>query len=191
MLLVEELKSLMSFIHKCRRTGSGQLMTGIMCGIDRRQPRERPLLVYLCTMFSKTFGHAVRATTYVALHGNDGHKVALQELSANLEIPHYFLGKIMQDLVRHGVVDSTKGPNGGFFTNPNTAGLPLIELLKITDGSVALEQCALGLKRCNPAHPCLLHYDFAICRDGMLKILAIKTVHDLTQSTAGMEVFLV
>lgn len=134
-------------------------------------------------MFSKTFGHALRATTYTAIHGIDGNKVPLQVLSHELEIPHHFLGKIMQELVRHGILDSTKGPSGGFYVNANTLAFSLIEILKITDGSLAFEQCALGLRQCNPANPCLLHHDFAVCRDGMLKVLAVKTIQTLVDQT--------
>lgn len=142
-------------------------------------------------MFSKTFGHALRATTYVSLHGIEGKKVSLQELSQTLEIPHHFLGKIMQDLVRHGIIDSTKGPSGGFFTNQSTHGMPLTEILKITDGSLIFEQCALGLKRCNPAHPCLLHPEFALCRDGMLHAIQKISVKELAEKTEHGWVFLV
>lgn len=127
-------------------------------------------------MFSKTFGYALRATVFVAIHGKDGKKVGLHEISQELDIPHYFLGKIMQDLVRHGILDSIKGPNGGFYTNEHTESVFLIEILKITDGSLVFDQCALNIKRCNAANPCPLHNEFAICRNGMLEFLAEKTV---------------
>lgn len=140
-------------------------------------------------MFSKTFGYAVSAVTYVAIHGKDGKKVSLQELSQSLDIPHHFLGKIMQDLVRHGIMDSMKGPGGGFYVNTTTAGTPLIEILKITDGSLVFNQCALGFRRCNAAQPCPLHNDFAICREGMLQALASKTVTTLTEEMESKDVF--
>lgn len=133
-------------------------------------------------MFSKTFGYALRATTYVAIHGKDGKRVGLQELAQDLDIPRHFLGKIMQDLVRHGILDSIKGPAGGFYANATTAGTPLINILKITDGSMVFDQCALGIKRCNSTHPCPLHNDFAQCRNGILQSLSVKTVSELAES---------
>ncbi len=142
-------------------------------------------------MFSKTFGYALRATTFVAIHGKAGNKVGLQELSQSLDIPHHFLGKVMQDLVRHGILDSAKGPSGGFYSNEQSLGTPLIDILKITDGSLIFDQCALNIKRCNAAHPCPLHHDFAACRDGMLKVLAEKTVGVLAQEVAVEISFLV
>lgn len=141
-------------------------------------------------MFSKTFGYALRAATFVAVHGKEGKKVGLQELSHSLDIPHHFLGKIMQDLVRHGIVDSTKGPSGGFYANDRTVETPLLDILKITDGSLVFDQCALNIKRCNAAQPCPLHHDFAACRDGMLKAMSEKTVGTLAADVEGGAVFL-
>ncbi|MCB0526006.1 MAG: Rrf2 family transcriptional regulator [Saprospiraceae bacterium] len=145
---------------------------------------------YICIMFSKTFGHALRAVTYVAIYGRDGNKVSLQTLSKSLHIPHPILGKVMQSLVRNGVLDSVKGPNGGFFINQNTLGTLLIEILKTTDGNLVFDKCALGLKRCNPDHPCLLHPDFESCRNDLLKIFSKKTVLDLSKETEEKLIFI-
>lgn len=154
-------------------------MSSISLRDDYGQSAQFPEWAYFCRMFSKTFGYALRAVTFVAIHGKDGKKISALELSQNLEIPHHFLGKIMQDMVRHGIVDSVKGPNGGFFANNQTAGTPLVDILVITDGSLVFNQCALNIKRCNANSPCPLHHDFAVCRDGMLKVLAVKTVATL------------
>ena len=81
-------------------------------------------------MFSRTFGYALRAAVYVALHGQASSRIGLQELSARLDVPHHFLGKIMQDLVRHRVLNSAKGPSGGFFPAPHTGETRLIEILR-------------------------------------------------------------
>lgn len=141
-------------------------------------------------MFSKTFGYALRAAIYVAIHGKDDKKVSLQEVSEALSIPHHFLGKIMQDLVKHGIFDSIKGPNGGFYANAGTQRTVLIDILKITDGSLVFDQCALGIKRCNAAHPCPLHDDFAGCRNGMIQALAEKTVGILAEEVEAGSSFL-
>ncbi|HLP94098.1 MAG TPA: Rrf2 family transcriptional regulator [Saprospiraceae bacterium] len=141
-------------------------------------------------MFSKTFGYALRATAYVAIHGKNGKKVGLQEISQSLDIPHHFLGKIMQDMVRHGLLDSIKGPSGGFFANERTMDTPLVEILKITDGSLVFDQCALNIKRCNAANPCPLHHEFAQCRNGMLHSLAEKNIGQMAAEVEAGESYL-
>lgn len=133
----------------------------------------------------------MRATVYVAVHGNIDKKVGLQEISEALAIPHHFLGKIMQDLVRHGIVDSSKGPSGDFFPNEYTAETPLTNILKITDGNLVFDQCALGIKRCNAEHPCPLHDDFAACRNEMIHSLSNKTIQTLAEEVEAGRSFLV
>ncbi len=142
-------------------------------------------------MFSKTFGYALRAATFIAIRDKGEKIIGLLELAQSLDIPRHFLGKIMQDLVRHGIVDSIKGPNGGFYANARTAGMPLLDILKITDGNLIFDQCALNIKRCNAEHPCPLHHDFAVCRDGMLKVLAVKTVEMLATKVEDGTAYLV
>ncbi len=142
-------------------------------------------------MFSKTFGHALRAVTYIATHGTQGEKVALSVLAQSLSIPQPVLGKVVQELVRQGIVDSVKGPNGGFFINDSTLQTPLASILKITDGNLLFNQCALGLKQCNPNHPCSLHHHFATCRDGMIAVMVQRKIQDLVQEAEQELVFLV
>lgn len=166
-------------------------MSGVNPASDFSQPPQTPQLEYFCIMFSKTFGYALRAATFIALHGKDEQKIGLLELSQSLDIPHHFLGKIMQDLVRHGIVDSTKGPSGGFFANARTAETPLVDILVITDGSLIFTHCALNIKRCDAEHPCPLHHDFAVCRDGMLKTLALKTVGILAAEVEAGTAYLI
>jgi Rrf2 family protein len=138
-------------------------------------------------MFSKTFGYAIRSAALVEMEGKAGHKIGLKEISQRLDIPHHFLGKIMQDLVRHGVVASLKGPSGDFYAHEKTSETTLLEILKITDGSLIFDQCALNIKRCNAVHPCPLHHDFAVCRDAMLKVLSAKTIGMLAaEAEAGV-----
>lgn len=97
----------------------------------------------------------------------------------------------MQDLVRHGILNSTKGPAGGFYVNTETMQTLLIDILKITDGSLVFEQCALGIKRCNEQQPCPLHADFASCRNGMLQAMAEKTIGMLAKEVETGSIFLV
>ncbi len=139
-------------------------------------------------MFSKTFGHAVRAVT--AIVQANGQKTGLQELALKLEIPQHFLGKIMQDLVRQGFIDSAKGPSGGFFINDHTRQTPIIELLKITDGVRSFNTCAMGMSQCSAEKPCPLHRDFSRCRNTMLEIFKVKTFGDMAAEVAEGQSFL-
>lgn len=148
-------------------------------------------LSFLCdVMLSKTFAYALRAVTYVGLHGRNGRKVNLQELSESIDVPHHFLGKIMQDLVRNGIINSLKGPGGGFWADDKTLSLPAYEVLKVTDGRAVLSSCLMGKKNCSSDKPCPLHHDYAACRDTLVNTLRDTKISDLVEKVELGEVFL-
>lgn len=141
-------------------------------------------------MLSKTFAYALRAVTYVALHGREGRKINLVELSENINVPHHFLGKIMQDLVKNNVIRSLKGPGGGFWADETTYQLSAFEILKVTDGKSVLSSCLMGKKNCNSAHPCPMHHDYAACRDTLFDTLRKTNIQLLATKAEKGEIFL-
>ena len=151
-------------------------MTVVRAGSDIDRLFSGIIFYYLCAMFSKTFGYAIRAAAYVLLNGNADKKIGLQDLSANLGIPFHFLGKVMQDLVKNGILESVKGPSGGFYPNEFTDSTLIINILYITDGATVFDRCALGIHRCNAAQPCPLHHEVWACNQKLLEVLSHKTI---------------
>lgn len=110
-------------------------------------------------MLSKSCGYAIRGILYVALKEPEGRKIGIQEIATALEAPAYFMGKIMQGLVRRDMISSTKGPNGGFYLNDATLDIPVINVVDAIDGMIRFRRCALNLPNCSNAHPCPLHVE--------------------------------
>jgi Rrf2 family protein len=133
-------------------------------------------------VFSKSFGYALRSILYVAMISDAKPRVQIHEIAASLKVPRHFLGKIMQQLAREGVIDSVKGPNGGFSVNNKTLPAPLIKIIEITDGMNQFNSCILRLKKCNPDKPCALHHRIESNRKEFTKIFADTTVADLMRS---------
>lgn len=141
-------------------------------------------------MFSKTFAYALRAVTYVAVHSDKEHKINLLELSDGIDVPHHFLGKIMQDLVRQGILHSLKGPGGGFWTDEKSLKLPAYEVLKATDGNAILNSCLMGKKNCRNDKPCPLHAEYAECRDRLFDALRKTSISDLANKVEAGSILL-
>src|SRR5215207_542944 len=108
---------------------------------------------------SKSFGYALRAILYIAAMQDEQRKVQIDEIATRLSVPRHFLGKIMQQMVKAGLLKSTKGPYGGFFLADETLATPVIRLVEITDGMEQFRMCVLKLKYCNGLTPCPLHYE--------------------------------
>lgn len=129
--------------------------------------------------FSKSFGYALRGILYIATLQDEQRKIQIDEIANKLSVPRHFLGKIMQGIVKAGLLQSTKGPYGGFSLAENTLNTPLIKLLEITDGLEQFRFCVLQLKYCDSTHPCPLHYDVEGIKTKLLDVFIQTTVADL------------
>jgi Rrf2 family transcriptional regulator, iron-sulfur cluster assembly transcription factor len=108
-------------------------------------------------IFSKSFGYALRGVLYVAMMSDENRKINIDEMAARLNVPRHFLGKIMNKVVKKGILNSTKGPRGGFILNEATTGTSLLTLIDAIDGLEQFDGCVLRLRKCNPLQPCPLH----------------------------------
>ena len=130
-------------------------------------------------IFSKSFGYALRGVLYVAIMTEEKHKIQLDEIAEKLTVPRYFLGKIMNKLVKEGILASEKGHKGGFSINDKTMQTSLLKLIKITGDNEMFDSCVLRLRKCNSKNPCPLHHEIETLRNQWHKLLAETTVNDL------------
>lgn len=132
-------------------------------------------------MFSKTCEYGLRACVFIAVESSEGHKLGIQEIAKEIESPMYFTGKILQNLVKAKIINSVKGPNGGFFLAEDSGPVPLIRILEVLGCDSFFYQCGLGLKNCSDKHPCPLHSSFKYYREGLLALMTSTTVQQLAR----------
>ncbi|MCP4310084.1 MAG: Rrf2 family transcriptional regulator [Bacteroidetes bacterium] len=130
-------------------------------------------------MLSNTSKYAIRAVIFVALFATPEKKAGLKEISKELGIPSPFLGKILQMLTRHQILDSAKGPNGGFSLKKPAIDIPLIEIIEIIDGPNIFKQCLIRTTNCSHDAPCCLHEKYAPYSNGMRNLLLTESVANL------------
>jgi len=134
-------------------------------------------------ILSKSFGYALRGILYIAKMQDEKRKIQIDEIAGNLSVPKHFLGKIMQQTVKEGLLKSTKGPYGGFSIVDKTLSTPLIKLVEITEGMDQFKICILKLKYCNGINPCPLHNDMQVIRGKFLTVLTETTIGDLLKDS--------
>src|SRR5665647_259783 len=66
-------------------------------------------------MVSKTCEYAIRAMIFIAQKSKNGSITGINEIADKIGSPKYFIAKVLQDLVRKELVQSLKGPTGGFY----------------------------------------------------------------------------
>jgi Rrf2 family protein len=127
-------------------------------------------------IFSKTCEYAVRAVFFIAQHTVDGGRAGIKEIAVNIDSPEHFLAKILQDLSKRGIVQSVKGPNGGFYLDAQSLARPLSDVIEAVDGGGIFRDCGLGLKECSSKNPCPLHHDFLDVRNRLQNMLESITI---------------
>ena len=123
-------------------------------------------------MFSKACEYGIRASIFIASKSLNAERVRLRDVAKEIHTPEAFTAKIMQDLARCGIVDSVKGPKGGFEIDMEKMGtIKLKDIVVAIDGDQIFTGCGLGLKMCNEDKPCPIHHDFAKIRGELDKML--------------------
>ena len=89
------------------------------------------------------------------------------------------MGKILQTLARQGLINSAKGPTGGFFITEDQQEQPISNIVETIEGQQIFKECGLGLSQCNASHPCPIHDEYKIARDLIENLFRQKKVKDL------------
>jgi len=105
-------------------------------------------------MISQTAEYALRAMVFLAEHPEESHTVP--HIAAYTQVPAGYLSKVLQSLVRGGLVTSRRGLGGGFRLQRPAAELNLLDIVACVSPIERINACPLGL----PHHKdrlCSLH----------------------------------
>jgi Rrf2 family protein len=141
-------------------------------------------------MFSKTCEYAIRAMIFIAQKSKQQCKTGIKEIAKEISAPEHFIAKILQDLCRNGLLQSSKGPTGGFYLDANSQRCSLLDIVKVMDGDKLFYGCALGLDSCSESKPCPLHHQFKIVRQDIYDMLKNAKVDELQEQLESKLAFL-
>jgi len=132
-------------------------------------------------MFSKACEYGIRAMIYVAQQSRQGERVGLKDIAQGIDSPEAFMAKILQALSRQGLVQSAKGPNGGFYMDARGLKVTLAEVVLAIDGDQLFNGCGLGLPECNEKKPCPIHDEFKLIRNKIKSLLETTQVGEFNE----------
>ena len=132
-------------------------------------------------IFSKTCEYAMRAVFFIAHKTANGGRVGIKEIATGIDSPEHFLAKILQDLSRRGVIQSAKGPNGGFYVDDVILNMPLASIVEAVDGNGIFTGCGLGLEYCSEENPCPIHHDFKAIRNQIQDLLKTTKIGEFNE----------
>ncbi len=93
-------------------------------------------------MLSQTVEYALRAMVYLA--GQDRPRTTEQVATAT-RVPAAYLSKVLQGLVRAGLVHSRRGQGGGMTLTRDPSALTILEVVDAVEPIPRIRSCPLGL----------------------------------------------
>lgn len=98
---------------------------------------------------------AVTAMMDLAMRGDEG-PVALASISERQKISLSYLEQLFGKLRRHKLVDSVRGPGGGYCIAKPLELVPVADIIRAVDEQLDATQCG-GRENCQDEHKCLTH----------------------------------
>lgn len=99
--------------------------------------------------------YAVRCVLYLARKANGITPV--NEIAKAMHIPKSFSAKILQRLVKAGIVISGRGISGGFSLAKKPGNISILDVVKAIQGDSAINICAIDKKMCRLSSTCSVH----------------------------------
>lgn len=142
-------------------------------------------------MFSKSCEYGIKAIIYIATQSLQKKRVKIGDIVDNIGSPEAFTGKILGTLTKQGIVNSYKGPYGGFEIDPlKMESITVSNIVFAVDGDSLYNGCGLGLNECNSNQPCPMHDKFVVVRAQLKSMLETTTIRDLAMGLKSGKYFL-
>jgi len=123
---------------------------------------------------------AVTAMVDLALrHG--GGPVTLAEISSRQKISLSYLEQLFGKLRRHGLVDSVRGPGGGYRLARDMAAITVAQIILAVDEPIDATQCG-GKENCRDEQKCLTHDLWATLNERIFSYLESVTLRQLVDN---------
>lgn len=139
-------------------------------------------------MLSNSCRYGIRAVIYIASQPFEKGKTGIKQISKDLDLPAPFLAKILQQLARHKILTSLKGPHGGFSLMKDPREITLFDIILTIDGEELFTNCVMHNGSCRSVShdkkPCPLHNDYARVRTDMMKLFKSRTIADIVKATS-------
>jgi Rrf2 family protein len=105
-----------------------------------------------------------------------GSTLRQSELSEATDVSGHFLSKVLQRLVRSGLIRSQRGSGGGYALAVSGKGVSLLEVVEAMEGPVRLNQCLEEGPSCERKSWCPAHLVWAEAQAAVGKVLAAATI---------------
>lgn len=135
-------------------------------------------------MISTKGDYGMRAVIDLARHFAGGDPVQVKDIAERQDIPKDYLSLIMVDLRKGGIVESVRGPRGGYRLSKTPAEISMGEVLELLEGPIQLLDCASAVPptiehRCSQHSGCSMRNVWTYLTETIAGVLHQTTLEQL------------
>lgn len=133
--------------------------------------------------YTKATNYALHTVAYMIAHDKTDN-LGLQTLASHFNISPTYLSKILTQLVKADLIQSTPGVNGGYVLRKKKEDISFMDVIKATEGTGALFNCELQ----EDEGECRILKVMAEAENVMETYLKNKKLYEVVQNTTTNEI---
>jgi Rrf2 family protein len=122
--------------------------------------------------------YGLRAVIYLSVQDPE-RCCSITEIAKQQGVPKKFLEKIIQDLIRSGLIKSKRGACGGYTLARSADEISFYEVIEALEGPIAVNACMDEHMSCDQLPPCSMLNVWSEVQRKVTEVLTSTTIADL------------
>ena len=134
---------------------------------------------------SKKADYALMAMKHLAQNGGGSHSTSAREIAEQYDIPIELMAKVLQRLVRAGLLVSTQGTRGGYTLGRAPRSISVADVIQAIDGPVTVTACSNEKNDCEQYSKCSIRDPLWQIRERIIAALGTVTLSEIAEGGAA------
>jgi Rrf2 family protein len=137
---------------------------------------------------SKKADYALIAMKHLALNQSGAPSTSAREIAEQFDIPIELMAKVLQRLVRSGLLVSTQGTRGGYTLRRPAASISVADVIQSIDGPFTVTACSTENNGCEQYSKCNIRDPLWQIRERIAEALATVSVAELAADQIATQI---
>jgi FeS assembly SUF system regulator len=134
---------------------------------------------------SKKADYALIAMKHLARKSPGSQSTSAREIAEQYDIPIELLAKVLQRLVRTGLLVSTQGTRGGYALSRAAKSISVADVIQAIDGPLTVTACSTSNSECEQYSKCSIRDPLWQIRERIVAALGDVTLSEMAADTVA------
>jgi len=134
---------------------------------------------------SKKADYALMAMTHLAIKTGRDSSSSAREIAEQYDIPIELMAKVLQRLVRSGLLASHHGTRGGYQLGRAAEAISVADVIQAIDGPLTVTACSTDDEQCDQFAKCSVRDPLWRIKERFLDVLRSCTIAEIAADSAA------